>query len=162
MDDEFARDGGGDEGAVGGALDLLDGVDGGSADDGGAVVLDGVDGAVDGGSVDERTDGVVDEDDVAFVGGGERGEGVGDGVLAGVAAGDDVHAVGQLVLGEKRGDARLVGLAYRDVDAGDARNSEEGAERVEQDGDAAELDELLGGASCWQRPYEYQCPQRAE
>ena len=99
-------------------------------------------------SVDERTDGVVDEDDVAFVGGGKRGESVGDGVLAGVAARDDVHAIGQLVLGEQRGDARLVGLAYRDVNAGDARDGEEGAERVEQDGDAAELDELLGGASC--------------
>ena len=64
MDDELAGDGGGDEGAVGGALDLLDGVDGGHGDDGGAVLFDGGDGAVDGGGVDERADGVVDEDDV--------------------------------------------------------------------------------------------------
>jgi hypothetical protein len=53
-DDEFAGDGGGDESAVGGALDLLDGVDGGQADDGGAVLDDGVDGAVDGGLVSMR------------------------------------------------------------------------------------------------------------
>jgi hypothetical protein len=90
----------------------------------------------------------VDEDNVVVGGGGERGEGVGDGVLAGVAAWNDVDAVGELVLVEQGGDARLFGLADGDIDAGDARDGEEGAEGVEQNGDAAELDELLGGASC--------------
>ena len=90
VDDELAGDGGGDEGTVGGALDLLDGVDGGGGDDGGAVLFDGGDGVVDGGGVDEGADGVVDQDDVLGGSGGEGGEGVGYGVLAGVAAGDDV------------------------------------------------------------------------
>jgi hypothetical protein len=46
----------------------------------------------------------MDEDDVVvFIvggGGGQRGEGVGDGVLAGVAAEDDVDAVLEMVFGE--------------------------------------------------------------
>src|SRR6185437_1107812 len=58
-----------------------------------------------------------------------------------------MDAVGELVLGEQGGDAWLFGLADRDVDAGDARDGEEGAQRVEQNGDAAEFDELLGSAS---------------
>ena len=93
QDDELAGDGGRDEGAVGGALDLLDGVDGGQADDGRAEFDDSVDGAVDGGRVDERTDGVVDQDDVVGVG-GECGEGVRDGLLAVVAACYDANAAG--------------------------------------------------------------------
>ncbi len=88
-DDVFARDGGGDESAVRGALDLLDGVDGGQADDGCAVLEDGVEGAVDGGRVDERTDGIVDEDEIVRRG-GQSGERVGDRLLARISTGDDV------------------------------------------------------------------------
>jgi hypothetical protein len=148
VDDELARDGGGDERAVGGTLDLLDGVDGGGGYDGGAVVLDGGYGAFDGVRVNQRADGVVDEDDVVLGGGGQRGEGVGDGVLAGVAAGDDVDAVEELVLGEQGGDALLFGLADCDVNAGDVGDGKEGTEGMEQDGDATELEKLFGGASC--------------
>ena len=93
LDDALARDGCGDDGAVGGALDLLDGVHRGQADDGGAVLGDGVDGAVDGGGIDERAGGVVDEDDVVLAAAGlgdELGERVADGLLADVAALDDV------------------------------------------------------------------------
>ena len=64
VDDEFAGDGGGDEGAVGGALDLLDGVDGGRGDDGGAVLFDGGDGAGDRAGVDQGANRIVDQDDV--------------------------------------------------------------------------------------------------
>ena len=80
---------------MGGALDLLDGVDGGEADDGRAVLGDGVDGAVDGVGVDEGADCVVDEDDVVVGyggGGGEGGETVGDGLLAVFSACDDADA----------------------------------------------------------------------
>ena len=97
--DELAGNGGGDQGAVRGALDLLDGVDRGHSDDGGAVLDDGVDGAVDGGGIDERADGIVDEDNVVGLG-GEGEKGVGNGLLAMVTAFDDVNAVSKTVLGD--------------------------------------------------------------
>jgi len=134
VDDELAGDGGGDESSVGGALDLLDGVDGGHADDGGTVFFDGFDGFGDGGGVDEGADGVVDEDDVVGRGTGERGEGVGYGVLADVAAGDDVNLAGEAVLGEQLGDAGLLVFADGDVNARDAGDGEERLQGVQQEG----------------------------
>ena len=89
LDDALARDGGGDDGAVGRAFDLLDGVDCGQADDGGAVLEDGVDGAVDGGGIDEGARGIVDQHDIVFGAAGlrdELGQRVADGLLADVAA----------------------------------------------------------------------------
>ena len=148
VDDEFAGDGGGDEGSVGGALDLLDGVDGGGGDDGGTVLLDGGDGAVDGGGVYQGTDRIVDEDDVVVGGGGEGGEGVGDGVLASVSAVDNMDFSSELVLGEELVYAGLLGGSDGDVDGGDAGDGEEGSQGVEEDGLAFELEELLGRAAC--------------
>lgn len=58
-----------------------------------------------------------------------------------------MDTVGELVLAEKRGDARLLAFADGDVDGGDARDGEEGSERVEQDGHATELEELFGGGA---------------
>ena len=74
----------GDQGAMGGALNLLDGVNSGQADNGGAEFLNGIDCAVDGGRVDQRAHGVVDENDVVRLG-GERIQGIGDRLLAVVA-----------------------------------------------------------------------------
>ncbi len=146
-DHEFAGDGRGDDGSVGGALDLLDGVDGGQADDGRAVGDDGVDGAVDGRGVDERAHGIVDEDNVVFVA-LEGGEGVGYGLLAVFAASDDVDAVAETEFLGVFGDLDLyaldVGGAYGDVDGGDARNGGEGAQGVNEDGESAQFEELLG------------------
>ena len=144
VDDEFAGDGGGDEGAVGGALDLLDGVHRRSSYNRRPVFFDGVDGLVDGGGVDEGADGVMDQDDVVGRGGGQGGEGVGDGVLAGVAADDDVDLVLHAVLGDQGEDAGFFGGADGDVDRRDAREAEKRLERVLQDGQAAEGEELLG------------------
>lgn len=143
LDDAFARDGGGDDGAVGCAVDLLDGVDGAYADDGCAMLRDGVDGALDGGGVDERTDGVVDEDDIAGLG-LERAECSRDGVLAGFAAGDDADLVGEAVLGELLGD--VLGLRGADCQRyrGDVCLVGKGSDAVDEDGDAAEREELLG------------------
>src|SRR6202044_426187 len=143
VNDKLAGDGGGDEGAVGGAFHLLDGVDGGGGDDGGAVLFDGGDGALDGGGVDEGADGIVDEDDVLRGGGGEGGESVGDGLLAVVAAGDDVDFFGEMVLVDHGGYAVLFGVADGNVDSGDGRDGEEGAQRVDDDGEALEGQELL-------------------
>ena len=102
LHDVLAGNGGGDDGSVGGALHLLDGVDGGQADDGGVVLFDGANGAVDGGRVDERTDGIVDQNDVVGVAfdGVER---VVYAFLAMVAAFDDVDLVRQ---SRTRGPAR--------------------------------------------------------
>jgi hypothetical protein len=71
------------------------------------------------GGIDHGADGVVDQDDVVALSGGQRGEGVGDGVLAIVAAGDDVDFFGELVLGDhERRRAFLLRVADGDVDAG--------------------------------------------
>ena len=135
------------DGAVRGALDLLDGVDGRKADDGRAVLRDGVDGAVDGLGVDERAGGVVDEDDVV-VGttglGDEVGEGVGDGLLTDVAAFDHMDFAGEAELGDLGADALNLRRAHGDVDGGDARHGEEGAQAVDEYGHAGEREELLG------------------
>ena len=108
VDDTFAGNGGGDEGTVRGAFDLLDGVYGGHAYDGGTVFRDHVDDAVDGGGIDQRADGVVDEDDVVGGRGGQGGEGVRDGVLAGVAPGDDVDFAAEVMLGNEFGETWLL------------------------------------------------------
>ena len=50
------------------------------------------------------------------------------------------------MLGEHGGDAGLLGVADGYVDGGDGGNGEEGAERVDQDGQALELEKLLGDA----------------
>jgi tRNA(Ile)-lysidine synthase len=145
--DGFARDGAGDECSVGGALDLLDGIDGGHADDGGSVLNDGINGAVDSGGVDEGADRVVDKDDVIGIGmdGGER---VSNGFLAVIAALDDLDAMGEVVVGVVLGDLRLnavhLGFADGDVDLGDAGDGREGAQRMDEDRDAAEGEELFG------------------
>ena len=143
VNDALAGDGGGDDGAVGGALDLLDGVHGGHGDDGGAVLDDGVDGAVDGGGVNEGADGVVDEDDVVGISGDGR-EGVGDGFLAIVAAFDKLDAGCEAVFGDLVVDAFHLRFSYGHADAGDAGDGGEGAQGVNKDRDAAQSEELFG------------------
>jgi len=160
-DDIFAGDGGGDECAMGGALDLLDGVHGGEADDGGSELGDSVNGAVDGGSVNERTHGVMDEDDVVILC-GESGEGVGDGLLAVIAAFDNADLAGEAVLGDLRLYALDLRLAHGDVDCRDPLDGRKSAQRVDQDGDAIEREKLLGlrtghpcTEACRWKNYEY-------
>ena len=143
VDDALAGDGGGDDGAVGGALDLLDGVYGGEADDGGTGFEDGVDGAVDEGGGDEGADGVVDEDDVVC-GGLDAGERVGDGGLAGVSADDGADFFADGELGDLGLHALEFGVADGDEDFGDARDGGEGAESVDEDRGSGEREELLG------------------
>lgn len=144
VDDEFAGDGSDDKGAVGGAFHFFDGVGGGHADDGGAVALDGVYRPIDGGGIDEGPHGVVDEHDVRFTRRRQRAQGVRYGVLAHVAAGDDVYAVGEAVLGQQFAESLLFGLADGDVDGGDTRNREKGAQAMDKKRNAAEGEELLG------------------
>ena len=142
VDDALARDGGGDDGTVGGALDLLDGVDGGHADDGRALVEDLVDGALDGGGVDEGTNGVVDEDDVVGLG-RKRGERPGDRLLAEVAAFDDVDASPEAELGDLGANALDLGGADGDEDGLHPLDGQKGAQRVDQDRHPADGEELL-------------------
>jgi len=159
--DVLTRDGGGDEGAVSGALHLLDGVDGGHADDGGSQFSDGVNCAVDGGDVDQRSDGVVDQDDVVRLG-GQSGEGVGDRFLAILATFDDLDFAGEAVLGDLRFDALDLRGADGDVDGGDALDCGESAKGVDEDGYAIERKKLLGlragharaETGCWKN-YKY-------
>lgn len=146
-DDELAGDGRGDEGSVGGSLDLLDGVNGGQADDGRAEFGDGIDGAVDGGRVNEGTDGVVDEDDVVGLG-RQGGKSMSDGLLACIAALHDMDAGVEAVLGDLGLDAVDLRLADGDVDGRDARDRGKGTQGMDQDGQPAERKKLLGlGAS---------------
>ena len=148
MHDQLARDGGDDDGAVGGALDLLDGVDCRCANDGGTVFFDGIDGAGDGGGVDEWADGIVDENDVVVRCGGKRVERIGDRVLPVIAANDDVDSVFHAVLGDQREDAGFFRGPDRDVDRRDARDRKKRLERVLKNGQAPEGEELFGSASC--------------
>ena len=144
VDDELAGDGGGDDGAVGGALDLLDGVDGGHADDGGAVLDDGVDGALDGGGVDEGANGVVDEDDVVGLGGGMAARAwVTDSWRLSPPSTSWTRA-GEAVFGDLVVDAFHLRLAHGHADAGDAGDGGEGAQGVNEDRDAAQGEELFG------------------
>ena len=143
VDDELAGDGGGDDGAVGGALHLLDGVHGGHPHDGRAVLDDGVDGAVDGCGVNEGADGIVYQDDVVGLG-RKGGEGVGDGFLTMIAAFHDLDPPGKAVFGDLVVDPLHLRLADGYADAGDAGHGGEGAQGVNEDGDAPQREELLG------------------
>ena len=141
--DEFAGNGGGDECAMRGALHLLDGVDRGQADDGRAVLDDRVDGALDGGRVDERPHRVMHQHDVVFRG-GQRGQRVGHGFLAVVAAFHHLHAGPETVFGHLGLDALHLRLAGRHPDGGDAAHFGKGAQRVDQDRHAVQGEELFG------------------
>ncbi len=141
--DALARDSGGDDGTVGGPLDLLNGVEGGEADDGSSMADDSVDGAFDEGGLDEGADSVMDEDDVIVLA-IEGLKGVGDGVLAVIATGDDGHPFFQMELGDLGGDAIHLLRAHGYVDAADAGDGGEGAEGEDEDGRATDREELLG------------------
>lgn len=145
-DDVLARNGGGDDGSVGGALDLLDGIDGGEGDDGGAVFFDGANGSLDGGCVDEGAYGVVDEDDVVVVA-VDGVEGVGDALLAVVASFDHADLAGKSIFADLRSEALDFGGAHGDDHFGDLGHGGKGAQGVDKDGNAAKLEKLLGGGS---------------
>ncbi len=150
--DEFAGNGGHDQGAVGGALDSFDRVGGRHADNGGAVAFDRVDRALDGGRVDKGADGVVDENDVLLPRRGQCAKGVGDRVLAHVPPGDDVDAAGKArfcpgQVREQFAQTRLLGFAYGNIDARDAGDGKKGAQRVHKERHATERKELLGSGT---------------
>ena len=81
LDDAFARDGRGDDGSVGGALDLFDGVDGRQAGDRGAVALDFADHIGDDLVVHEWPHRIVHQDHIVRHG-PDVGQSVGYGFLA--------------------------------------------------------------------------------
>src|ERR1039458_7104918 len=139
--DELAGDGRGHEGAVGGALHLLDGVHGRHADDGRPELGDRVDGAVDGGDIDQRAHSVVDQHDVVGLG-GEGGQCVGNRFLAVVAALDYADAAGKAVLGCVLGylglNALDLGFAHGHVDRRYPLHRGKSAQRMNQDGEAVE------------------------
>ena len=141
--DEFARNGGGDQSAVGGPLHLLDGVDGRHADNGRAMFDYCIDGPVYGGGVDQRADGVVHQDNVVRLG-GKLGESVRNGLLAMVATSHDVNARGESELGDLGLDPLHLRPAHSHVDGGDPRDGCEGAQRMNEDRDPIERQELLG------------------
>ena len=143
LHDVFARNGRGDDGSVGGALDLLDSVDGGKAHYGSLVFLDSADGALDGSSIDERADGIVHEDDVIRLA-VEGVEGVGDALLPGVSTGHNVDFPGKSVIADLGGDTVHFIGAYGYVHCGDPRHLGEGPQRVDEDWHTGQLEELLG------------------
>lgn len=142
LDDELARNGGGDQSAVSGTLDLLDGVDGGQTDDGRAVFLNGVDGAVNGSRLDQRPDGVVDQHDILGRG-RQGGQSIGNRGLAILAAFDDVNLGGQAMLGDLRLDTLDLGGADGNIYSRDALDRGEGAKRVDENRLAGESEKLL-------------------
>jgi tRNA(Ile)-lysidine synthase len=143
LHDEFAGNGRRDDRAMRCALDLLDGVDGRHAHDGGAMLYDCIDGALDGGDVDEGPDGVVYQHNVVLLR-GQRGQGVGDGFLALLAAFDDVNAAGKSILGDLSLNALNLSFAHGDIDCSHSFDRGIGAQGVDEDGDAVQSQKLLG------------------
>src|ERR1700722_19724688 len=104
---------------MGSALDLLDGVDGGQADDRGAMLDDRVDGAVDGGGIDEGPGRIVHQDHIVLPAAGigyQLCQGVTHRLLAEIAAFDDTDFVAQAELGDLRPHTLNLRLAYGDED----------------------------------------------
>src|SRR5271156_1089292 len=144
LHDVFAGNGGGDDGSVGGALDLLDGVDGGQADDGSVVLFDGADGALDGGCVDERTDSVVNKDDVVGVAfdGIER---IRYALLAIVTAFNDMDPAGESVVTDLRRETVHFARAHGHIHGSDPWHFGKCTQSMDENRDASQFEELLGG-----------------
>src|SRR5271157_1787877 len=142
LHDVFAGNGGGNDGSVGGALNLLDGVYGGQADDGGGVLLDGANGALDGGRVDQGTDGVVNQNDVVRVAfnGVKR---IGDALLAVIATLHDVNLAGESVIANLSGDAIHLARAHRNIHGGDLGHVRKCTQRMDENRNASQLEKLL-------------------
>jgi hypothetical protein len=143
VNDVFARNGGRNNSAVGGALHLLDGVDGWQADDGSTVLFNPPNSAGDSGWVNQRPDGVVDQDDIVVVALNER-ERMGDAFLTGVSTLDDLYGRRKAVFGDLGFEAFDLGTADSDEDVSDSRDGGKGAKAVDEDGHAAEAEELFG------------------
>ena len=150
-DEALAREGGADFGAGGlRAADLLDGIDGNDADDGGAVGTGFLDGAVDDFYIDKGADSVMNGDEVGI--GREGEEGVFDGLLTGIAAGDGVDVDVAFFFVEKVAkkviDPLDVVRADGNYDLADFIGEEKLAHGVGQDGGTIEQHELFAaGAS---------------
>ncbi len=122
------RDGGGDDRSMRGAVDLLDCVDRGHADDRGPVLCDGVDRTFDGCGVDERPRSIMDEYDIVLPAAGLGSEllkCIPDGLLADISARDDVDSGSELKFIELLAHAFDLALLDSDVDGLHARNREE-------------------------------------
>ena len=147
----LAGDGGGDTGAGGGALYLLDGVDGGQAHNGCSMHAHRLYGTGDQPGGNQRADCVMHQDDVVIV---QRPglrcrryqcmEGTGDAVLPGIASLDNAHVGGEAVLVNESCQALALIAADGHVDRRYIRNRGKGAQGVDQNGHAGEFKELLG------------------
>ena len=142
QDNEFPWNRGRDQRPVRGPLHLLDGIDGGQSHDGCSVFNHGVDSAIDGGGVDQGPHRVVDEYDVVWLG-RQRGERMGHRLLPVVAAFYDLHSVSEPVLTHLGLDSFHLRLAYRNVNRTDPSHLGKGAQRVNQDGNSIEREELF-------------------
>ena len=89
----------------------------------------------------------MDQHDIVRLG-GQSGQGVGNRFLAVVAAFDDLHAAGKALTGRVLSHLSLYAFhlrfAHGDVDGRHPLDRCKGAQRVDQDGQAVELEELLG------------------
>jgi hypothetical protein len=103
--------------------------------DGGAVRRRRFDGARDDVGADEGPGRIVNQDDVGL--GADRGEGVGHGILAPLAAGHQRHA------GEPPGRRRQHVRRHRDDDVGNRRMRAEGVHRSLEQRAAAHVEQLL-------------------
>jgi len=129
---ELAWNGGRDNGSVRGALYLLDGVNGGYADNGRAVLGHGVDGALNGGGVNQRAHCVMHQHNVVF-GGRKRGQSIGHRVLAFVAAFHYMDLFGESVLGHLGLNALHLRGANRNINRRYTGGGGKGAQRMNQD-----------------------------
>ena len=121
------------------AFHLLDGVHRGQADDGRAVLGDGVDGALDGGCVDQGPRRIMHQHYVvaaAAILGDEQRQRVRHRLLALVAPLDHMDFLAQSELRHLRPHALHLRPAHRDIDGRNALDREERAQAVHQHGHA--------------------------
>ena len=142
LHDHLARDGSRDHGSVGGALDLLDGVDGRHPGDCGAVLFYGGNDRRDGLGGDERTHRIVYQNNIVL-GGAQRVQRVGDRLLPVFTALDDMHLVTEIVLPGFLPEQLRLGFPHSDPDLADFLGPRELAECVYEDRNAFQLSELL-------------------
>jgi len=139
----LARNGGSNQGTVGGPLHLFDRVHGRQSHNGGAVLNYRINGAIDGGNVNQRPHRVVHQHDIVCLS-GQSCKGVGDRLLAIVATLDHVHPLGKAVFGNLCLDALHLCVAYGHVDCRHSLNSRESAQGMDEDRHSIERQKLLG------------------
>lgn len=139
---ELPRNRGGDDRPVRGAIHLLDRVNGRQAHNRRAVLGHSIDGALNRRRIDERPHCVMHQHNIVL-GGGQRSERIGHGLLPFFTALHHACPAGKTMLGNLRLHALHLGLAHGHVNRRHPPDRGKSAQRVNQDRSAVEGQELF-------------------